>query len=517
MKTLRMALMTMVMIIAIVAHSAGPNLATYRYQNGKWIGDEAAWPQGRTALLIHGFPMFNTLGTSHNDLLPLAIHLAAFYPNIYAVEYPSGFSIVDTAEVLSKIVMGRCSNGAKIDVFAHSMGGIIARTTIELPKLSIVSRVSHLVTMGTPHNGLIDIAIIDNDFLTKYPEVKELDPDNYLIKLLNFQLNTKVMCDYYAIVGTDPNGHEKYLGRGVLGTLLRKFKEGGHIPYDGLIDADSAGFNLSGLCHGYKKAELALNHDYIKSDPQVFAQIDKWIAEDHWFGDQPAAQPKITKFTGGVPMLLGKTKAEVRRIMGPCQDIREHLPTDPPNEGKQLFWGYEYDFSNYITDNAYLKCAFAEYGNMDQNSLGGDGDHVHVFTCTPYYASDGPPSKYVPKEILAIPPSIFCCPGDELLCYNLIVIWFIDGKTYFLFVHDTKRKLYDCVETRDGLNVIKKRYLNDNGRDFLACDRVGIFICIDKIPDLFVPKILQPENIRLYDGCIYYPGGGISFWNFDKK
>jgi hypothetical protein len=74
---------------------------------------------------------------------------------------------------------------------------------------------------------------------------------------------------------------------------------------------------------------------------------------------------------------------------------------------------------------------------------------------------------------------------------------------------DSKLKLYTRVLGPEYGTV--KYYLNDNGRNFRACNQVILFVCIDKIPNIFDPNLHHFND----DGFIEYPDGDIEINKFD--
>ncbi len=539
MKALTTLLLVLMMAITAGCAVAEPDLVIYRFNgvdtkilpadlilgaNSKidpWIRDDTRWPQGkRIALLVHGFPFFAP-GQCRNGLIALATDLSRprkcgeitipAYDVIYVIEYPPKFSIMDTSSVLANLIRDRCANflkGQRIDAFAHSMGGLVVRWPLEIKSKRyelLTDLVAHLVTFATPNGGFAEAYLI-NDVET-LPEVKDVEPESlFMLALDNAQ--KKNDCRYYSIVGTCSYKPQQYQVPFMLSAAFKVFKDGAHTIHDGLIDASSAGYDLSPFCISFKKAEFPLNHDFIKADQQVFSQIDRWMIEDKWFGDlavSPVIQLKITKFTGGLPILLGKSQADIIKLFGQ-PNIEDHDIVGLASHGKRLYWGYEYKFSNTsITDCVGLRLTFSEYANEDKKSLG-DSSKVHVVNYLGVYNHNWTPSKFVPKEILALPPSFICRSHNDNYFDCLIVIWIIDNKTYCLELGDSKRKLYDRVNG--------KYYLNDNGRNFQVCDRVNLFLQIDKIPDIFNPKL---QEHYFCDGIIEYPGNLLLFHRFDEK
>lgn len=300
-----------VLIILCATAVAAPHIPVYRYQNNVWVRDDKDWSSKSITLLVHGFPAFNE-GNNRAGLLALAAHLSQLrkidikmtpaYDAIYAIEYPIRYHNIETAATLADIVHNKCRNllkEIKIDVFAHSMGGLVARPAIECPETilgtkNLSDRVRNLVMMGTPNNGfsMPEIEIFKQSF-GDLPEVSDMDSGGMFISgVLNFPSakKPKVACDYYSIIGRRSYRPVPFLSdkSGMLARGLKKLMDNLVGVHDGLVKASSAGYDLSPFCHLYKKAELDLNHDYIKSHQEVFDVIDKWMIQDEWF-DSPGS------------------------------------------------------------------------------------------------------------------------------------------------------------------------------------------------------------------------------------
>jgi triacylglycerol lipase len=82
-------------------------------------------PGTRPVLLVHGYGMARGSHRSLDRAAPLVAHAAA--------------------------KLAESAGTAKVDVVAHSMGGIVARTARALPEGTAIGRV---VTLGTPHRGV---------------------------------------------------------------------------------------------------------------------------------------------------------------------------------------------------------------------------------------------------------------------------------------------------------------------------------------------------------------------------
>lgn len=117
------------------------------------IGDELpdSVPEGddRPVILVHGW-FHNRTG-----MRTIARRLKrAGHARVFAIDLPTATASVETmAAILErKIEVVRGLTGAdKVDVVAHSLGGVVARWFVH--HRGGASRVAHLVTLGAPHKG----------------------------------------------------------------------------------------------------------------------------------------------------------------------------------------------------------------------------------------------------------------------------------------------------------------------------------------------------------------------------
>ncbi|MEX2246324.1 MAG: hypothetical protein WEC75_06525 [Dehalococcoidia bacterium] len=111
-------------------------------------------PGERNVLVLHGWNGSPWDGC----MLRLAEALAARYDNVLAYAYPSALDIESNATWLRDAIAERYP-GVTFDVVAFSEGGLVARTAIEPGEWNggrtIASHVRTLVTIGTPHDGLL--------------------------------------------------------------------------------------------------------------------------------------------------------------------------------------------------------------------------------------------------------------------------------------------------------------------------------------------------------------------------
>lgn len=171
-------------------------------------------------LFIHGLH-------SHCDgMLPLAEKVRALGYRVAFFEYPNDDRIAESAELLSKeLCKVRHEDPAvRIHIVAHSMGGLVARKTVEEKSLD-PGNVASLIMIATPNQGskLAKIAhgldfwehFLENrdptPALTKIQSsiadglndaAKDLRPDSKFLQQLN-QLERNPKVRYSILIGTD--------------------------------------------------------------------------------------------------------------------------------------------------------------------------------------------------------------------------------------------------------------------------------------------------------------------------
>ena len=125
----------------------------------------------RTVVFVHG------LGANRSGFLPLqALLRLAGHRRQIAVSYRSRGSIEALALRLKRELDERVGGG-RIDLVAHSMGGLVARFYVQ--QLGGERRVDRLVTLGTPHRGTHAASFIPSAL------VRQLLPDGPFIRHLN--------------------------------------------------------------------------------------------------------------------------------------------------------------------------------------------------------------------------------------------------------------------------------------------------------------------------------------------
>jgi len=111
----------------------------------------------KNALLVHG------LLSKDSKLPQLKAWAETQYDNVIFYNYPSSKSIRSNAAWLANELTIRAQSDAHqqglyscIDVYAHSMGGLVARAAVEdynLPQCRVLTPFVNVTTLGTPHLG----------------------------------------------------------------------------------------------------------------------------------------------------------------------------------------------------------------------------------------------------------------------------------------------------------------------------------------------------------------------------
>lgn len=127
----------------------------------------------RPVVFVHG------LGGHHGDFLPMATYFrVGGRPCSYRIGFESGQSLEERAEALAECVrrVREATGPGRVDVVAHSMGGIIARMAIA--DHGLARSIRTLVTLGTPHGGTHAARYADTEI------VRQLRPGSPLLKRL---------------------------------------------------------------------------------------------------------------------------------------------------------------------------------------------------------------------------------------------------------------------------------------------------------------------------------------------
>ena len=127
----------------------------------------------RTVVFVHG------LAANRSGFLPLQAYLRLRgHDRQIAFNYRSSGSIERQALRLKRTI-DEGVGGGRIDLVAHSLGGLVARCYLQL--LGGARRVDRLITLGTPHHGTHAAVFIPSAF------VRQLMPDSPFLEHLNAQ------------------------------------------------------------------------------------------------------------------------------------------------------------------------------------------------------------------------------------------------------------------------------------------------------------------------------------------
>ena len=161
-------------------------------------------------VVVHG------IGSNPWEMEALIQALGSIYKNVIAFQYPSARSIEENAESLRRSIQS-ASPTTKIDIVAHSMGGLVTRKAVQLLGSKGIF-VKNVFTIGTPHKGAIIAKVVsyfvDGEVLQvnsetearakDFPGLADLDPSSEFLSKLNASsaLSTK----YFSIAGDYING-----------------------------------------------------------------------------------------------------------------------------------------------------------------------------------------------------------------------------------------------------------------------------------------------------------------------
>ena len=120
-------------------------------------------PSIRTVVLVHG------LGANRACFYPMQAYLAARgHRRQLAYTHPSCPSIEALAIQLKRRIDDEVKGG-RVDIVAHSLGGLIARFYVQ--QLGGDRRVDRVITLGSPHSGTYASMFVPSSF------VRQLEPD----------------------------------------------------------------------------------------------------------------------------------------------------------------------------------------------------------------------------------------------------------------------------------------------------------------------------------------------------
>jgi triacylglycerol lipase len=125
----------------------------------------------RTLVFVHG------LAATRASFFPMQAYLRTRgHGRHFSFNHRSGPSIEALAVELKQRIDDNIKGG-RVDIVAHSLGGLVAR--LYLQELGGHRRVDRLITLGTPHRGTWASSLVPS------PLVRQLEPDGPFIAHLN--------------------------------------------------------------------------------------------------------------------------------------------------------------------------------------------------------------------------------------------------------------------------------------------------------------------------------------------
>ena len=233
----------------------------YTRQSRELMGGEFL-PGGRNLLVIHGWngtpgdPCMANLGHGIMDL--------KLYNRVVSYRYPSAASIQENADWLSDQI-NLLYPGVKFDILAYSEGGLVARAAIERTAGGFGDRVERLITIATPHLGLLDHVAFLSQYVneTRFsltPAIQDMRPGSGFLTTLNEPPGAGTTT-YYTIAGRSlPGANDD-------GAVSLASAHG-----EGVLEvADDHKATLN-LAHS-----PALGHRFTPCDELVYDQLEKWL------------------------------------------------------------------------------------------------------------------------------------------------------------------------------------------------------------------------------------------------
>jgi hypothetical protein len=250
-------------------------------------------PGGRNLLVIHGWngtpgdPCMGNLGHGIMDL--------KLYNRVVSYQYPSAVSIQENADWLSDQINLRYP-GVKFDILAYSEGGLVARAAIERNAGGFGDRVEKLITIATPHLGVLDHVAFLGQYLNEArfantPAIQDMRRGSGFLTTLNGPPGAGTTT-YYTIAGRSVPGAGD----------------------DGAVSVASAhGEGVLELPDDHK-ATLNLVHSpglgprFTPCDDLVYDQLEKWLI--------PASQGSPSGIAIRFLNNIGKTRVGISEAGG---------------------------------------------------------------------------------------------------------------------------------------------------------------------------------------------------------
>ncbi len=116
-------------------------------------------PGRNPVVLVHGWTASRLLPPRDQDFEPLRSALRSDGHSVHLVELPGDANTVNARVIARTVAAARAeSAGMKVDLVAHSMGGLSARHFIKY--LGGVTRIDHYVSMGTGQYGWLPTCVL---------------------------------------------------------------------------------------------------------------------------------------------------------------------------------------------------------------------------------------------------------------------------------------------------------------------------------------------------------------------
>jgi pimeloyl-ACP methyl ester carboxylesterase len=225
--------------------------------------------RGKVAVLIHG------IFSDKEEMVNAARVLAGldFYDRILVYAYPWQNSILSNGDAFA-LRLANVDDTVKVDVFAHSMGGLVTRQALR--RDGGKHGIGALMTLGTPHRGVpIPARLLPSVFkVTKSqaPGITDLVAGSKIIT----ELNSVVMPAKFPRFVYIGRRHDNYSFGRVVGLLPSYWGT----AFDGIVPVASAEWSLT----GNRRRVVEFNHgelngDDLRSEQALGEAIGFWLRE----------------------------------------------------------------------------------------------------------------------------------------------------------------------------------------------------------------------------------------------
>lgn len=258
---------------------------------GTWTSSNAKFKNDHVAVVVHG------MSNDVTDMTDLARFLARdineytnynVYDEVWGYEYNWKAHINESGDAFAAAILAKLSTGSKVDIYAHSMGGLVSRWAIE--KRGVGAYVHYLLTLDTPHEGVpLNVVQLYVNVLAKLegldakgslPGVEDLvapafdtNSNSFLHQLNDQESPYKSSVDYFTTAGTE---YQRYLGNtgSVIEELYNPWPFGHVIDHDGIVPVYSANsFSLQNKSSSWNNVQFShrlvmpLTHNEVNGDP----------------------------------------------------------------------------------------------------------------------------------------------------------------------------------------------------------------------------------------------------------